>query len=138
MEGKKRPILIALIGLVTLLVAVLILATAALALLSDILVDIVDIPGIDLIGFVGYGGFIAGIIILIIGIAIWRGWAIAWYVAVIIYGLAVIVTIATMALILTGGEVAIIALVPLAVSLLISLLILYYLFRPKVKEFFGI
>jgi len=133
MEGKKRPLLIALIGFITLLVAILILASAALALFSDTLVDF---TGLDFGSSIGYGGFIAGFIILIIGLAIWRGWAIAWYIAVLIYGLGVIGSIISIGLIATGGEM--VAVTPFAVSLFIGILILYYLFRPKVKEFFGI
>jgi len=136
MEGKKRPILIALIGFITLLVAFLILASAAIALFSDVIKDFV---GVDIGGdFVGYGGFLAGIIILIIGLAIWRGWTIAWYIAVLLYGIGVLVSIVSMVLVLTTEGASQAAVFPLLIPLVIGLLILYYLFRPKVKEFFGV
>jgi len=134
MEGKKRPLLIALIGLITLLAAAIILISAAAALFSDLFGDFLGLDGLG--SFIGYGGFIVGIIILIIGLAIWRGWAIAWYVAVIIYGLGVVGSIISIAMMINEGVMAAVA--PFAVSLFIGLLILYYLFRPKVKEFFGI
>ncbi|MCL1810961.1 MAG: hypothetical protein FWG41_01900 [Methanomassiliicoccaceae archaeon] len=135
MEGKKRPILIALIGLITILAAVLILLAAAAALFSDY---IIDFTGIDIGDYIGYGGFIIGIITLIIGIAIWRGWTIAWYIAVILYALGVLSSIVSIVLVFTDEAATQAAVVPLLLPLVIGLLILYYLFRPKVKEFFGV
>ena len=136
MEGKKRPILIALIGFLTLLAAVLILISAAVALFASS--SLADITGIDFGSTIGYGGFLVGIIILIIGLSIWRGWTIAWYIAVIIYILGVLGSIVSIYLMLTTDGATQAVATPFIVSLVICLLIVYYLFRPKVKEFFGV
>lgn len=122
-----RPILVSIIGGLTLLAAFLVIAIAIISYVApDIFTDLDIDPSIT--EYFGIGGLIIGIITLIIGLAIWRGWTIAWYIAVILYALAVLGSIVT---IVTGGYVMI-------VSLAITLLILYYLFRPKVKEFFGV
>ncbi|MCL1978716.1 MAG: hypothetical protein FWG60_00950 [Methanomassiliicoccaceae archaeon] len=138
MEGKKRPILIALIGLITLIMAFLILLAAVIALFSSTMLADAGVDLGDLMNAVGYSGFVVGIIFLIIGVGIWRGWSIMWYIAVILYILALVGSIASIALVFIDGGVDAAVTVPLFVPLIISLLILYYLFRPKVKEFFTI
>lgn len=122
-----RPILVSIIGGLTLLAAFLVIAIAIISYVApDIFTDLDIDPSITEYSLIG--GLVVGIITLIIGLAIWRGWTIAWYIAVILYALAVLGSIVT---IVTGGYV-------MVVSLVITLLILYYLFRPKVKEFFGV
>jgi hypothetical protein len=138
MQGKKRPILIAIIGFLTILVAVLILLGAVLALFSDTIVDLGGTGLEGILDFIGYGGLLVGIIFLIVGIGIWRGWAIMWYIAVIIYILGAASSIISIALAFTNDDVSQAAIAPLVVSLVICVLVLYYLFRPKVKEFFNI
>jgi len=134
MEGKSRPILVGIIGLLTILFAVFILVVGAISLLSA--EWIFEEIGMEVEGFVGYGGFIIGIIILIIGIAIWRGWTVAWYIAVIIYILGLIGWLFIMFSLLTNdyATLGFASVLPI----LIIVLILYYLFRPKVKTFFGV
>ncbi|MCL2148120.1 MAG: hypothetical protein FWH47_02145 [Methanomassiliicoccaceae archaeon] len=141
MEGKSRPILIAIIGFLTILMAVIMLAVSALSLMDTSMIS--DILGVDLAGiisvdFVGYGGIIGALILLIIGIAIWRGWSIAWYIAVFIYGIALIFMLYSMYLVVSTDGLGAVFVLPFAIGLLIILLILFYLFRPNVKEFFGI
>jgi hypothetical protein len=131
MGDKKRPILVAIIALLTLLAAFLVLLTAVLFLLTDIVV----VTGIDFEVF-GYGGLVGGLILLLIGTALWRGWAIAWYIGVIIYGLGALLCIASIVLVLMDGTINTEVAAGFALPLIICILILYYLFRPKVKEFF--
>jgi len=138
MEGKKRPIIIGIIGILTILLAILVLIVGAAALFASSIIT--DNIGSGLEGYVngvGYAGILAGIIILIIGIAIWRGWSIAWYIAIILYILGVLGSLISIGGVVTGGDINTSLVAPFVVSLLICLLILYYLFRPKVREFFG-
>ncbi len=120
-----RPLLVALIGGITLLMAFVVLAISIISIVDPSLLNFIDA---DISKYVGYGGLILGIIYLIIGGAIWSGWSIAWYIAVILYGIA---TIGSLVSLIMGN-------IPMIVTPVISLVILYYLFRPKVKEFYGI
>ncbi|MCL2032396.1 MAG: hypothetical protein FWH45_01600 [Methanomassiliicoccaceae archaeon] len=141
MEGKSRPILIAIIGFFTILAAVLILVMSALALFADTIFADLGVDLAEYIGsveFIGYGGIIGALILLIIGISIWRGWSIAWYIAVLLYGIGLILMLYSMYLVITADGLDAVFVLPFAISLLVIVLILYYLFRPKVKEFFGI
>ena len=76
------------------------------------------------------GAFAAlmGIIYLIVAGGLWNGWRIMWYLGVIISIVSIISSIIS---ILASGPFGIL-------GIILNLLIIYYLFRPKVKEFFGI
>ncbi len=74
---------------------------------------------------------VIGIISLIVGWGLWKGSSWAWYLSVILLAISLISSVAQMALapVMAGGGI---------VSIIIDVVILYYLFRPHVKEFFGI
>jgi hypothetical protein len=118
-----RPLLVAIIAILTIIVGLLVLIAGA-ALFGT---DLGDIGGLDLEGLgniFGAGFIIAGLIYLIIGIGLWQGWKIIWYIAVILYILSLIISI----LALPAG----------IISIIITIIILWYLFRPNVKAFFKI
>ncbi|HNY89200.1 MAG TPA: hypothetical protein PK154_03625 [Methanoregulaceae archaeon] len=71
--------------------------------------------------------FIIGIIDLLIGIGCLKGWGWIWTVGVIV----VIINIALHLLALVSGGIGAI------LGLAIGILILWYLFQPNVKAFFG-
>lgn len=75
------------------------------------------------------GGVIAllGLITLALGVGCFQGWSWVWIVGVIITGLHLILGL--IGLLFTGGASII--------SLIISAIILYYLFQPNVKAWFG-
>jgi hypothetical protein len=77
-------------------------------------------------GLLGPVGAVFGVINIIIGIGLIVGWKPMWYIGVIF---TIIDLIASIIMVL-----AIIGIIPL----IINILILYYLFRPKVKRFFGV
>lgn len=88
------------------------------------------------LGFIGLGIlgaalgiilFIIGIIDLLIGIGCLKGWGWIWTVGVIV----VIINIALHLLALVSGGIGAI------LGLAIGILILWYLFQPNVKAFFG-
>ena len=84
-----------------------------------------------------FSGFISlfGGIIIVIGLfaifvswGMWSGKSWAWYLAVVLYAIGVIFGLV---LLVAGGLTGI-------VSLVIDLLLLWYMFRPHVKAYFGI
>ncbi|MDR0309483.1 MAG: hypothetical protein LBH88_01825 [Candidatus Methanoplasma sp.] len=136
MADKSRPILVAIIGLLTIIGSIVIIIAGLGLAFTEIVADLdFGIVG-DIVDILGFGLIAVGIISLIIGIGIWSGWTIMWYIAVILYVLAVIASIISLIMMVVDGEVSIGA--SFIISLIISILILYYLFRPKVKEFFGV
>ena len=119
-----RPFLITLIGILTLLVGLVLLLFGAVIVIapdSDFAGSGIDLGSLDTIGA---GVLIFGIFFVIVAFAFLKGWTIAWYLGVLIHGIDLILSI----LIFPAG----------IVTLLISLLIIYYLFRPHVKSFFGV
>ena len=120
----NRPFLITLIGGLTLLVGlVLVLVGALLFFTPDSAFADVNL-NIKAIDSLGAGALVLGIIFLVVAFAFLKGWTIAWYLGILIHGVDVILSL---------------MMFPLGiVSMVLSLLIIYYLFRPHVKEFFGV
>lgn len=97
------------------------LFVAIVAALYILLGVVTIIGGVILLNVVGA---IPGIIVLVIGVGLWKGWKIFWYLGVIFAIIDLIISI-------FAFPVGII-------SLIISIIILWYLFRPNVKAFFGV
>jgi len=76
---------------------------------------------------------IIGIIYLIIAGGFWNGWKIMWYLGLIFTLISLIMEIVS----LVNSGFAGIG-VSVIIPIVIDLVILYYLFRPGVKQFFGI
>ncbi len=123
-DGKDRPVLITIIAVLYFIFGVLmLLGGAGIGLLG------VAVPGaIVPAAVLGGGVAVAGIISIIIAGGFWNGWKAIWYIAVI-FG---IIEIIFSAISLIGGNVSAI------IGIIIEALLLYYIFRPKVKEFFGL
>jgi len=66
---------------------------------------------------------------LIIAGGFWNGWAIMWYIGLIVNAIGAAFSIYTIVTTMQIGSV---------IPLIIYAVIIFYLFRPKVKEFFGI
>jgi hypothetical protein len=119
-----RPFLITLIGILTLLVGLVLLLVGAVLVVapdSDFADAGISIGALDALGF---GTLIIGLFALIVAIAFLKGWTIAWYLGILLHGIDLILSL----LMFPAG----------IVTLLISALIIYYLFRPHVKDFFGV
>ena len=129
-NGKPRPILISIIANLELIAGILaVLAGIAL------MVGLVATGDADLGALGAYGGvvlIIAGIIALIIAGGFWNGWKIMWYLGMIFSILYIIFAIYGM---ITAGfaGIGLSAIIPI----IINLIIIFYLTRTKVKEFFG-
>lgn len=87
------------------------------------------IPLAGLFGAVGVVLIIIGIIELIISWGLWTGKGWAWWLTLIFSGLGVLGSLFSIA---TG------AISSGAISLIIDAVIIYYLLRPHVKQYFGI
>ena len=126
-----RPILIAIIAILTIIMALfLILAGILFVIGGDIIANIDDPSGmIDALGAsLGVGFLIIGIIAFVVGYGFWKGWTVFWYIGVILYAIAAISGIYGL---IVGQPISL-------VSLVIALVILFYLSRPKVREFFKV
>ncbi|MCQ2079866.1 MAG: hypothetical protein MJZ38_07430 [archaeon] len=117
MSDAKRPLLITLIGGLEALAGLAFIIFGVLSLMGMS----IEIPELsDLAGAVGIVAIILGIIPFIIGYGMLKGWKIMWYLGVIFGILSIIVGVLDLNII----------------SIVIQLIILYYLFRPKVRAFF--
>ncbi len=98
---------------------------------SAFIVGITKAPGFPLAGLFGAFGIvliIAGLIELVISWGLWTGKGWAWWLGVIFTGLGLLFALASIVSRNLGG----------IVSLIIDGLILYYFFKPHVKQYFGI
>ena len=92
---------------------------------------VIDLSDLDLglTGMVGGAIFaVIGLIVLVIAGGLWNGWRIMWYLGMIF---SVVVILASIIALLTTGGFSI-------GTLVINLIIVFYLTRDGVKEFFGI
>ncbi|MDR3205941.1 MAG: hypothetical protein LBT41_02420 [Candidatus Methanoplasma sp.] len=138
-----RPILITIIALITVLEGILTVVSGALVSFSSenaFLQDVFSAISLeylinDVATWLGASLIIVGILILVVGLGLLLGWKFAWYVAAVIYFLTLIVSLYSVAVSLATGEyLAVTALIPA----IIVLVLIYYIFRPKVKEFYGL
>ena len=131
MQKPQRPTgitIIAILGFIAGILAILggalFLAVASSGILSSY--------GMGM--FSGFVSLFGGIIIIVGFVAIFASWGMwsgktwAWYLSVVLYALATIFEVIAL---IGGGLTGIVA-------LLIDILLLWYMFRPHVKAFFGI
>ena len=122
-DEKSRPLLITII-------AILYFVVGILAVLSGIMLMVggAAVGQLALGGMTGGVLLVVGLINLVIAGGFWNGWKAIWYLAVIFGFIEIILCVVGL---FTTGGVSII-------GLIIEALLLYYMFRPNVKEFFGI
>ncbi|HUV24392.1 MAG TPA: hypothetical protein VMW26_03075 [Methanomassiliicoccales archaeon] len=118
MEVARRPILVTLVGIIYFILGLFILIGAILYLVDGTW----DLGLIDL--------FI-GMIYLLVGFGCFKGWGWIWILAIIITILYLILTVVNLILNDFADWLS-----PLII-ILISLFVLWYLFTPKVKRWFG-
>jgi len=122
----NRPVLITIIGALFLIFALFYIALGIAGILN-----LYDLSGMDFvysmsISTVGVTALIIGIIYAMVGYGFIMGWKVMWYLGVIFTIIGLIMSI-PFVFVLVG-----------IVTLIIYALVLYYLFRPGVKEFFGV
>lgn len=119
MADKKRPLLVTLIGVIYLLFGLFGLFAGIVFAVTGVAV------GTELEAFAGATGAgmaVLGIIYLIIALGFFKGWSLWWYLGIIFSIIGIIMGILSFPVGL--------------VSVVISIIILWYLFRDKVKSFF--
>ena len=124
MADHKRPLLITVIAVLYILCAIIFIAAGAVAAVVDVSVDLGGLGSA-----VGAGVIIVGIIYLIIGVGFLKGWSIMWYLGIIFSIIGIIMGILSVSLGTLWAPSGILYIV-------IHLIVLWYLFRPKVKAFF--
>lgn len=122
-NDNPRPLLVTLIAVIYLLMALVFLAAAALSLGGiDLEIDMSE----ELLSLFGGSSLILGLFLLVISIGFFRGWSIFWYLGVIVTVISLLLSAAT---ILSGSMGSII-------PTLVLLIVLLYLFKRNVKDFF--
>ena len=122
-NDNPRPLLVALIAVVYLLVALVFLAAAALSLGGmELEMDMSE----ELLSLFGGSSLILGLFMLVVSIGFFRGWSIFWYLGVIVTFISLLLSAAT---VLSGSMGSII-------PTLVLLIVLLYLFKRNVKDFF--
>ena len=122
-NDNPRPLLVTLIAVVYLLVALVFLAAAALSLGGiELEIDMSE----ELLSLFGGSSLILGLFLLVISIGFFRGWSIFWYLGVIVTVISLLLSAAT---VLSGSMGSII-------PTLVLLIVLLYLFKRNVKDFF--
>ena len=119
--------LITIIAILAILVGLIAIAGGAVLAFADVVPDGVDY-GLDVINAMGYVTLIMGILMLVVGFTLWKGWTIAWYLGLILFGIQAVLGIANLVM---GNYVNV-------VNLIIAVVVIYYLFRPHVKAFFKV
>ena len=122
-NDNPRPLLVTLIAVIYLLMALVFLAAAALSLGGiELEIDMSE----ELLSLFGGSSLILGLFLLVISIGFFRGWSIFWYLGVIVTVISLLLSAVT---ILSGSMGSII-------PTLVLLIVLLYLFKRNVKDFF--
>jgi hypothetical protein len=112
MESQKhRPLGVTLVAILTAIGGLIFLGSGLVLLIVGI----------------GFILLVLGIAYLVMAYGLWNGRGWAWTITLILSGIGIIVAIAS---IVTGNVSAII-------SIIIHAVVIYYLYRPNVKAFFG-
>lgn len=122
-NDNPRPLLVTLIAIIYLLMALVFLAAAALSLGGiELEIDMSE----ELLSLFGGSSLILGLFLLVISIGFFRGWSIFWYLGVIVTVISLLLSAAT---ILSGS-------IGSVIPTLVLLIVLLYLFKRNVKDFF--
>ena len=111
------PILVALIGALSFLFGILLLVLAAVAFGAITILD-----DSDLTSAAGVILLILAFVYILFGFGLLKGWSIMWYLGIIIYAVAIV-----------GGLLRL----PAGLgAVVVGAIVIYYLTRPKVKNYF--
>ena len=119
-NDKKRPFLVTLIGILFVLAGLFFLATGAMMYL-DVAIDALPSTGVGETVSIVYG-----IILIIVAAGFLRGWSIMWYLGVLFGVISLLLTAASVVM----GTFSNI------ITVIVVLIILFYLFKRNVKDFF--
>lgn len=124
MESQKhRPLGVTIIAILTAIGGIVFLAGGIAGLIAAPFTSDFGVVSIG-IGIISLG---LGVAYLVMAYGLWNGKRWAWTITLILSVIGIILAIATIA----AGNVGAI------VSIIIHAVVIYYLYRPKVKAFFG-
>ena len=118
--ASQRPLLVTLIAILYLVVGFLTVVGGAVILLAGGSTG--DAETLALTSLAGGPSIIVGLISVIIGYGFLKGWKLWWYLGIIFAVIGIILSILS----IPAG----------IITLIIEIIILWYLFRPNVKSFF--
>ncbi len=129
-----RPLLVTILAALYVLIGVIVVVAgiAVIALGGSVVDDLIasmGIEGVDLgwaAGLVGALCIVVGLVYLVIGYGFLKGWKSMWYLGVLFMVLDIIVSVVTVALGNFGS----------ILTLIIAVILLLYLFKSNVKQFF--
>jgi len=121
---KERPTLITIIAIIYFIGGAMFLLFSAWVFVDGVTAGTLNDTGIA----VGVVGAVAGAICFAIGTGFWKGWRFIWYLAVIIGTIGCFVGL----MMIAGNDLSAI------IGLIIQAPLLYYIYRPDVKKFFGV
>ncbi len=122
-DKKERPLLITIIAILYFILGILTVMAGAIILVYGIATVAAGVPATVLGGAL----IVLGLVPIVIAGGFWNGWKAIWYIAVIFGIIALIVDVISLFINWTA-----------IIGVIIQALLLYYIFRPKVKEFFGV
>lgn len=127
-EKRRRPTGVTIIAILEILGALVMLFVGGLALIGGEAASALGLGLVSgLIAVLGAIMLILGIVMLGVAWGLWTGKGWAWTFAIVFIVLGIVVGLAQM---ITGGYHGIL-------TLIIQIIIVYYLFRPNVKAYFG-
>ena len=131
MSSVKRPFGVTLLAVLHVIQAVVVflIGVALVAVGEFVSRRLFGVPHLlrEILWVIGGVLIIFGLLYLVLAYGLWTGKGWAWLISLILAGLGVLGSLLSL---LRGGVVAII-------TLLLDVLIIYYLIRPNVKAFFG-
>ncbi|MDO5862216.1 MAG: hypothetical protein Q4Q58_05445 [Thermoplasmata archaeon] len=128
-KSHQRPLLITILGAVIVLLGLFLIIGGAALHGTDVstLIDQGLDPDIaNNAGAIGIVLMVFGILYLIVAAGFFQGWSFIWYLGIVVMAIGLVSNLYYTA---TGMYTNIIAVI-------IDLIIIYYLFRPNVKEYF--
>ncbi|MDO5862217.1 MAG: hypothetical protein Q4Q58_05450 [Thermoplasmata archaeon] len=128
-ESYQRPLLITILGALYVIIGILAIISGYTLYATDAatLIDQgLDPDMADIAGTLGIAMMIAGIVYVIAAAGFFKGWSVMWYLGIVVMAIG---AVANLYFVVIGEYFNIII-------VLIDLVLLYYIFRPNVKEYF--
>ncbi len=122
-EGIERPAIVTILAIINLILAFVMIVGGALLTVGVVAIPEIGIPFIAVMGGIT---LILAILYLILGIGFLKAWRVSWYLAIIVGVIDIVLSLLSI--------MSIVSIIPLA----ITIIILYFLFKPDVKTYFGI
>jgi lysylphosphatidylglycerol synthetase-like protein (DUF2156 family) len=122
-EEIERPAIVTILAIINLILAFVMIVGGALLTVGLVALPEIGIPFMAIMGGIT---LILAILYLILGIGFIKAWRVSWYLAIIVGVIDIVLSLLSI--------LSVVSIIPLA----ITIIILYFLFKPDVKAYFGI